>query len=146
MRAAKQRFPNLKMVFFSSRVYGGYAQSTDADPEPFAYQTGYGIKATIQAQINQLRTGIVDPVAGSLDYSVSPWIGWGPYFWADGDIPRSDGLVWCDGQAGSPCNGELDFGPDGLHLSTAGGQKAANLLLNWFLASPYTKPWFAAPK
>jgi hypothetical protein len=146
MRAAKQRFPNLKMVFFSSRVYGGYAQATDADPEPFAYQTGYGIKATIQAQINQLRTGIVDPVAGSLDYSVSPWIGWGPYFWADGDIPRSDGLVWCNGQAGPPCNGELDFGTDGLHLSTAGGQKAANLLLNWFLASPYTKSWFAAPK
>ncbi len=144
LRAAKQRFPNLKMVFFSSRVYGGYAQPTDADPEPFAYQTGYAIKPLIQAQINQIRTGIVDPVAGDLSYSVSPWIGWGPYFWANGDIPRSDGLVWCNGQTGSPCNGEMDFGPGGLHLSTVGGQKAANLLMNFFLKSPYSVSWFAA--
>lgn len=146
LRAAKQRFPNLKMVFFSSRVYGGYQQPTNADPEPFAYQTGYGIKAAIQAQINQIRTGIVDPVAGDLSYSAAPWIGWGPYFWANGDVPRSDGLVWCLGQTSAPCNGEVDFGPDGLHLSTAGGQKAANLLLNFFLTSPYTAPWFAAAK
>jgi uncharacterized protein YjdB len=144
LRAAKTRFPNLKLVFFSSRVYGGYANSDAADPEPFAYETGYGIKWLIQAQINQVATGSVDPVAGDLSYANAPWIAWSAYFWADGDTPRSDGLVWCNGQTGAPCNGEQDFGPDGLHLTATGGDKAANLLLNYFLTSPYTKSWFAA--
>ena len=144
LRAAKTRFPNLKLVFFSSRVYGGYANADAADPEPFAYETGYGIKWLIQAQINQAQTGTLDPVAGDLSYASAPWIAWGPYFWADGDTPRSDGLVWCNGQSGPPCNGEVDFGPDGLHLTATGGDKAANLLLNFLLTSPYTQSWFAA--
>jgi hypothetical protein len=144
MRAAKTRFPNLKLLFFSSRVYGGYASASDADPEPFAYETGYGIKWLIQAQINQISTGTVDPVGGDLSYGSAPWIAWGPYFWADGPNPRSDGLVWCNGQSGSPCKGEVDFGPGGLHLNTTGGNKAGNLLLNYFLTSPYTQAWFAA--
>ncbi|HKS82005.1 MAG TPA: Ig-like domain-containing protein [Candidatus Acidoferrales bacterium] len=159
LRAAKTRFPNLKLVLFSSRVYGGYTASSNADPEPFAYETAYAIKWLIQAQINQVRTGSVDPTAGDLSYTSAPWIAWAnceasecsdgarhsAYFWANGDKPRSDGLVWCNGQTGAPCNGEDDFGPDGLHLSTTGGDKAANLLLNYFLTSPYTKSWFAAP-
>lgn len=159
LRAAKTRFPNLKLVLFSSRVYGGYTASSNADPEPFAYETAYAIKWLIQAQINQVRTGSVDPIAGDLSYTSAPWIAWAnceasecsdgarhsAYFWANGDKPRSDGLVWCNGQTGAPCNGEDDFGPDGLHLSTTGGDKAANLLLNYFLTSPYTKSWFAAP-
>jgi uncharacterized protein YjdB len=144
LRAAKTRFPNLKLIFFSSRVYGGYANSDAADPEPFAYETGYGIKWLIQAQINQVATGAVDPVAGDLSYANAPWIAWSAYFWADGDTPRSDGLVWCNGQTGPPCNGEQDFGSDGLHLTATGGDKAANLLLNYLLTSPYTKSWFAA--
>jgi uncharacterized protein YjdB len=159
LRAAKARFPNLKLVFFSSRVYGGYAGADNADPEPFAYETAYGIKWLIQAQINQIRTGEIDPVAGDLSYSSAPWIAWAScqstectdgklhsaYFWANGDTPRSDGLVWCNGQAGPPCNGEMDFSSDGLHLTTTGGDKAANLLMNFFLVSPYTKSWFAGP-
>lgn len=159
LRAAKSRFPNLKLVFFSSRVYGGYALPGDAaDPEPFAYEAGYAVKWLTQAQINQIRTGTVDPVAGDLSYSVAPWIAWAScessecsdgkrhsgYFWANGTTPRSDGLVWCNGQTGAPCNGEMDFGSDGLHLTATGGDKAANLLLNFFLNSPYTKSWFAA--
>jgi hypothetical protein len=144
LRAAKTRFPDLKLAFFSSRVFGGYALSAsdDADPEPFAYQTGFGIKWLIQAQINQISTGVVDPVAGDLSYGSAPWVAWGPYFWADGPIPRSDGLVWCNGQAGPPCNGEIDFSPPGLHLNTTGGNKAGNLLLDFFTTSPYTTPWF----
>lgn len=147
LRAAKTRFPNLKLAFFSGRVYGGYAPNpvADADPEPFAYETGFAIKWLIQAQVNQIRTGVIDPVAGDLSFPVAPWVAWGPYFWADGGIRRSDGLAWCFGQTSSPCNGEFDFNSGGLHLNAAGSQKAGSLLLNYFATSPYTLRWFNAP-
>lgn len=147
LRAAKERWPNLKMAFFSGRIYGGYAIGNGddtADPEPYAYEVGYAVKWLIEAQILQIRTGTIDPVAGDLGYDVAPWLGWGWYTWADGPIPRSDGLVWCDGQPGPPCNGELDFGSDGLHPTIAGATKVSNILMNFFLNSPYSKSWFAA--
>jgi hypothetical protein len=148
LRAWKTRFPNLKMAFFSGRVFGGYAAGgvDDVDPEPFAYETGFAIKWLIQAQINQIETGVIDPIAGDLSYPAAPWIVWGPYLWADGPNPRSDGLVWCFGQTGAPCNGEFDFNSFGLHLNTTGATKAANLMLNFFTTSPYTTPWFNASK
>ena len=38
--------------------------------------------------------GGVDAIAGNLDYdSVAPFLAWGPNLWADGLMPRSDGLV-----------------------------------------------------
>jgi len=146
LRAAKQRFPNLKLAFFSGRVYGGYAVGgeDDADPEPFAYESGFAVKWLIQAQDNQAATGVVDPVAGDVSYQHSPWVAWGPYFWADGATPRSDGLVWCFGQKGAPCNGEFDFSSGGLHLNPTGANKAANLMMNYFTTAPYTAPWFGA--
>jgi hypothetical protein len=148
LRAAKTRFPNLKLAFFSGRVFGGYAVGgeDDADPEPFAYESGFAVKWLIQAQINQISTGVVDPVAGDLSYEHAPWIAWGPYFWADGPNPRSDGLTWCFGQTTSPCNGEFDFSAGGLHLNPTGATKAANLMMGFFTTSPYTTPWFNAPK
>jgi hypothetical protein len=144
LRAAKARFPNLKLAFFSARVFGGYAigGQDEADPEPFAYETGFAVKWLIQAQINQMRTGTIDPVAGDLSFDVAPWITWGPYFWADGNIPRSDGLAWCFGQKGAPCRGEFDFSSGGIHLNATGSTKAGKLLLNYFTTSPYAVPWF----
>jgi uncharacterized protein YjdB len=146
LRAAKTRWPNLKLAFLSTRIYAGYA-TTDLNPEPYAYEYGFSAKWLIEAQITQIRTGTVDPIAGDLDYNdgTAPWTAWSAYIWANGDIPRSDGLVWCDGQAGSPCDGEVDFQSDGTHPDVVGGQKVANMLLNFFLGSPYTASWFAAP-
>lgn len=147
LRAAKARFPNLQQAFFSGRVYAGYAVGAtgDVDPEPFAFETAFAIQWLIEAQINQIRTGVIDPVAGDLSYAAAPWVAWGPYFWADGPNPRSDGLVWCYGQTGAPCNGESDFSSPGLHLNSTGAKKTANLLLNFFSTSPYTSAWFNAP-
>ncbi len=146
LRASKQRWPNLKLVFFNSRIYGGYAinGSASASPEPFAYESGFAVKWLIEAQINQIRTGTIDPIAGDLSYANAPWIAWGPYTWASGPIPRSDGLVWCDGQATAPCSGELDFDPDGVHPNVTGATKVANMLMSFFLNSPFTQSWFAA--
>ncbi len=85
----------------------------------------------------------IDSVAGDLNdrNGTAPWIVWGPYTWAGGDAPRSDGLNRCDGQPGSPCSREVDYQTDGVHPNSQGDQKASNLLTNFFLNSPYS-PWF----
>jgi uncharacterized protein YjdB len=144
LRAAKTRWPNLKQAFLSVRLYGGYA-TTNHSPEPYPYEYGFSAKWLIEAQVLQIRSGgtQIDPIAGDLNYNngTAPWTAWGPYLWADGDIPRSDGLFWCDGQTNAPCNGEVDYQVDGTHPNAQGDQKVANLLMKFFLASPYT-PWF----
>lgn len=143
LRAMKTRWPNVKLVFLSSRSWGGYSPADGPSPEPYAYESGFAVKWVIQAQINQIRTGVVDKVAGNLSYGVAPWIAWGPYLWAEGDIPRSDGLYWCDGQAGRPCYGEMDYRVDGTHVNVTGANKIANMLIKFFSTSSYT-PWFKA--
>jgi hypothetical protein len=132
IRAARSRYPNLKQIFLSTRIYAGYA--TDGlNPEPYAYQYGYSAKWLIEAQVLQMRNGTVDPIAGDMSYTdgSAAWTAWGTYLWADGDIPRSDALVWL----------QSDFGIDGTHPSSSGINKVVNLLMNFYLASPYS-PWF----
>jgi hypothetical protein len=138
VRSMKVRYPNLGIVFLSSRIYAGYATST-LNPEPYAYESGFSVKWLIEAQINQKNGGGVDPRAGDLDYdTVAPWLAWGPYLWADGLTPRSDGLTWV-------CS---DFVSDGTHPSagaSGGRSKVGQQVLQFFLASPYSTPWFLAP-
>jgi hypothetical protein len=131
----KVRYPNLQIVFISSRIYAGYA-STALNPEPYAYESAFGVKWVIEAQITQMNGGGVDPVAGDLNLNsgIAPWIAWGPYLWADGLIPRSDGLIWL-------CS---DLSNDGTHPSPAGRDKVANMLLHHLIDSPQSRPWFRA--
>jgi hypothetical protein len=113
-------------MFISSRVYAGYA-SMPLNPEPYAYEYGFSVKWAIQAQVDQMRSGKVDPIAGDLDYKkgTAPWIAWGPYLWADGEVPRADGLTW---QAS-------EFQQDGTHPNRQGVDKVAHMLMDFFLAS-----------
>ena len=145
LRAAKIRWPNLKLAFISTRIYAGYA-SDDLNPEPYAYEYGFSGKWLIEAQVNQIQSGTIDPTAGDMNYNngMAPWTAWSAYIWANGDNPRSDGLVWCNGQKGAPCAGEVDFQSDGTHPNSTGQQKVADMLMTFFLNSPYTSGWFAA--
>ena len=139
-RAAKVRYPNLKMIFMSGRIYGGY-DTTGVNREPYAFENGFAFKWLIQAQINQRRTGKIGAIAGNLSYAASAWLAWSYYDWAAGPVRRSDGLIWCNGQDGSPCDGEEDYRRDGLHPNTPGSNKVASGLLQFFKTSPYTT-WF----
>src|SRR5262249_24967499 len=123
----------LRLVFISSRIYAGYATTT-LNPEPYAYESGFGVKWLIEAQIRQMRNGTIDPRAGDLNYNtVAPLIAWGAYLWADGTNPRPEGLVWL----------QQDFeAKDGTHPSQSGEQKVGRLLLRFFKSSSVTKCWF----
>ena len=127
-------FPNLKLVYFSSRVYGGYSNGvgSPSNPEPYAYEVGFAVKWAIQDQLNGKASLNYDPNKGAV---VAPWMSWGPYYWANGMLGRNDGTVWdCE-----------DFSPDGTHPSSTFGQlKVATPLLNFLRTDDTTTPWYLA--
>lgn len=135
VRTMKQRYTNLDMVFVSSRIYAGYATSS-LNPEPYAYESGLAVKRLIEAQITQMNGGGIDPLAGDLSFGPggpAPLLAWGPYLWANGATPRSDGLTWVPS----------DFASDGTHPSAPQGRKkVADALLRYFINTPHTKDWF----
>jgi len=127
-RILKQRFPKIRLAYYSSRIYAGYA-SVDLNPEPYAYQSGFAVKWLLADQIAGNADLNFDPRRGAVK---APWLAWGPYLWADGARPRSDGLTWL-------CH---DFNSDGTHPSTIGSAKVAGLLLDFFRRDTTTQRWF----
>lgn len=129
LQKLKERFPNLHLVYLSSRIYAGYA-STALNPEPFAYESAFAVRWLIQEQIKGEASLNYDSSKGTVK---SPLLLWGPYLWANGEKGRkSDKLVW------KP----EDFGQDGTHPSQVGRQKVAELLLDFFKTDPTAKTWF----
>ena len=112
----KQRFPNLQLAYLSSRIYAGYA-TTSLNPEPYAYESGFAVRWAIEE------------LTGDAN---APWVSWGPYLWADGLKPRSDGLTWACG----------DLNDDGTHPSATGRRKVADMLLAFFKSDSTAREWF----
>lgn len=126
MHIISTKFPNARLCYLASRVFGGYS-TNDKTPEPFAYYQGWSVKYLIEDQINS---------DTALTYSGSnqrsPWLLWGTYLWADGATHRSDGLSWICPE---------DY-MDGVHLSDPFGQeKAAILVLDFFLNDKTAQAW-----
>lgn len=127
----QEQFPNLKIVYLSSRIYAGYARS-NLNPEPYAYESGFAVRQLIQRQIKGEAALNFDASQGEVQ---SPLLLWGPYFWADGGNGRTlDDLTW------KP----EDFAQDGTHPSPSGRRKVAEQLLHFFKNDPTTKGWFLA--
>jgi hypothetical protein len=124
------RFPNLKLMYLTSRIYAGYA-TMSLNPEPHAFETGFAVKWLIQDQIAGKPELNFDPKKGTV---VAPWMAWGPYLWADGVKGRSDGLKW---------NLEDLFAQDRTHPSAKGSQKVSMLVSNFLKNDPTAKVWYS---
>jgi hypothetical protein len=129
---AKAKFPNLRIAYLSSRIYGGYSGGP-LNPEPFAYESAFAVRWLIQDQIGgnaELKFASSSEPAKVVK---APLLLWGPYLWADGATPRqSDGLTWK----------REDLGGDGTHPSQSGRDKVAKLLLSFFEEDSLAKSWF----
>ncbi|MBI1314767.1 hypothetical protein GC176_26025 [bacterium] len=131
IRNARAKFPNLRIVYLSSRIYGGYSAGP-LNPEPFAYESAFAVRWLIQDQF-QGNSSDAQPAAPASGADNEPVLLWGPYLWSDGVTPRkADGLVWK----------REDLGGDGTHPSQSGRDKVAHLLLDFFKADPLTRSWF----
>jgi hypothetical protein len=126
-RNLKINYPNIKIAYYSSRT-NSYSYWNGLSPEPNAFETGFAVKWMIEKQINGDPTLNYNPARGPV---VAPFLSWGPYLWADGPNPRSDGLVWL----------QSDMVIDCTHPSTNGEAKIAQLLLDFF-KNDTTTGWF----
>ncbi len=125
-----KRFPNVKLVYLSSRTFGGYAQ-TRLNPEPYAYESAFSVRWLIEEQLNGNPELNYDPSKGAVK---APWLSWGPYLWANGTSKRADGFWYAQG----------DFAKDGTHHSPAGQEKTGRLLLDFLKSDSTARPWFLA--
>ena len=126
---ARARFPNLRIAYLGSRIYGGYSGSS-LNPEPYAYEGAFAARWLIRKQIKDDAELRYDDANGA---AKAPLLLWGPYFWADGTTPRkSDRLTW----------ERKDFAADGTHPSQSGREKVAEMLLKFFKEDDLARKWF----
>ncbi len=122
LNLATAAYPNLRLAFLSNRT-----RSYNPTREPFAFENALGVRQVIAAQLSG---------SPALQYAqpgaVAPWLSWGPYLWADGTTPRSDGFVW-------NCS---DLDVDFTHPATPGETKVADQLLAFYKTDPLTRGWF----
>lgn len=87
LRAARTRYPNLRLVYLSSRTHAYTTLS--GNPEPYAYESAFAVRRIILRQMDHDPALNDDPLIGPV---VAPTVTWGPYLWAQGT--REDGYTW----------------------------------------------------
>lgn len=129
-RLVHVHFPNVRILFITpqERAYTNDIAAS-GNPEPWSYETAFGIKWAIERQIGGDPSLNPDPSRGTVQ---APWMTWGPYLWTDGLAARSDGYIW-------ECQ---DSYSDFTHASLTGIHKGATQLLGLMKTSPYSRPWF----
>lgn len=129
VRILTDRYPNLFIIYLSSRTCAEFATSP-LNPEPIAFQGGFAVKWLVEEHITAAQA---DPAAAA----AAPWVAWGPYVWTDGLRGRADAFVWTPDDVAAG---------DGTHPSPQGGMvKVANLLLQFCKTDPTAKSWFVKP-
>jgi hypothetical protein len=123
------RFPNLKLVYISSRIYGGWAK-TSLNPEPYAYESNFAVKWLVERQTQGGAELNFDPSLGPVK---APWISWGPYLWANGSTPRKDGFYFVEDDLRED---------DRTHESEQGQDKIGRELIKFFKSDPTSRGWF----
>ncbi|MFK7848303.1 MAG: T9SS type A sorting domain-containing protein [Rhodothermales bacterium] len=115
MQRIHAEFPSVQAVFNSSRIWGGYVagEKQAARGEPISYEGGFATNTAIE----RFQNGEIP--------NAPPWIGWGPYIWANATTPNSSGIFWTLN----------DFQDGGVnqHPSEAGATKVADALHEFFM-------------
>jgi hypothetical protein len=130
IRNARSRLPNLRLLYLTPRIYSGYDDNANLT-EPNAYWTGFACRQVILSQVSGDSLNF-DPGRGPV---VAPWVDWGPYLWADGMQPRSDGLTWRCG----------DYTGNGYVPSQSGRAVFADSLLAYFRHDDVAATWYLIP-
>jgi len=108
-------FPGVQAIFNTSRIYGGYVieDKQAARGEPISYEGGFATNTAIEKW-----------KAGELPGA--PWMGWGPYLWANSLTPNGSGIFWATSDF-QGANGENQ------HPSEQGATKVADALHDFFM-------------
>ncbi len=121
LKTAKALYPNVKLAYLTSRMYGGWscAPTETQYREPVAYGEGFSAKWAIQAQVDG------DPdLAYAGPSATAPWLAWGPYLW-NSSWPQN----WFQG--------------DGTHPNTGAQQEVSRLFYDFLTTDSTSASWFA---
>jgi hypothetical protein len=130
VRIVKEKFPNIKLAYLSSRTRSHWYELGSLSPEPYSFETGLAVRQVIIDQILDDPTLNFNPQNGPV---VAPYLSWGPYLWIDGDNPRSDGRTWPVSYV-SP--------NDCVHPETVAKEAAAQMLWDFFNEDSTAARWF----
>ncbi len=115
-----KKYPNLKLLYLTSRSYGGWTcePSASGNGEPVALEEGFSVKWLVEDQI----LGKDPDLAFSGPNAKAPWLGWGPYLWDP---------TWT-----------RDMYSDGVHPCPPGQMAVAQKWYNFLMQDSTARPWF----
>lgn len=143
------RFPNIRLVYLTSRTYAGYGGSglsgappgkggTNLSPEPMAWQGSIAMRQVIDARM-----------AGAFQPN-GPALVWGPYLWAPGALGRADEVRY------HPLQFDVrdmvhPTDPIGAPATAAivakwgwGADRVGQRMVDFYKSDPTATPWFLA--